>query len=614
MGINLTDKQKEIEESLRTSYGEISFSPEKRPIIGISGNFRDGECTLAEAYWDSVSAAGGIPVIIPQFTDPCSISQLVDSIDGLVLSGGADIDPEYLGETPLDGISINKRRDLPEMLLVRLAASRRVPILGICRGIQMLAAALGGSLYQDIKSQHGKDSLEHSQNGARHERSHSVSIQQGTLLHSLFNQGELAVNSFHHQAVSSVPDGFRVCAIAPDGIIEAMESCTYRSILGVQWHPECMHLAGDETMMPIFNWLISQARAYKEAKDIHQGNIILDSHCDTPMFFDKGALFQNRDNSVEVEYSYVGDDSPDGSPTFMYTPLVSLPKMHDGRQDATFMVAYLRQQERDTDALKAATAKADRILTLIEQRIGLCGGKAVIARTPDDVSRNKANGVKSVVLGIENGYALGLDITNVRHFADRGVSYITLCHNGDNDICDSAKGNNEHGGISGFGKEVIREMNHAGIMVDLSHASEKSFYDALEASTSPIICSHSSSRALCDHPRNLTDNQMKALAEAGGVAQVCLYGGFIKKGGNASIHDAVRHIIHMAEVMGIDHIGIGSDFDGGGGLIGLEDASGLLDLTRCLISEGFSHQDIGKIWGGNFLRVWNEIRERRSFI
>lgn len=585
---------------------------EKAPVIGISGNFRNGDCTLAEAYWASVSAVGGVPVIIPPFDGIEGLSVLVDSLDGIVLSGGADIDPKYLGEEPLDGIEVNPKRDLPELELVRLAVRRRVPVLGICRGIQMLAAALGGTLYQDIATQHGPHSLQHSQSGKRHERSHSVTIAEGSLLHSMFGCGELDVNSFHHQAVKSVPEGFRITATAPDGVIEAMESVKFRSIMGVQWHPECMLMAGDRSMMPIFEWLTAEARLHAAAKAFHDSCVTVDSHCDTPMFFDKGADFRDRDKSVEVEYSYVGEDSPDGSKTFGYTPLVSLPKMSDGRLDAVFMVAYLKQYGRSEAELEEATAKADRLLSLIGQKISLCGGRVSLARTPGQVLENKAEGVKSVVLGIENGYALGRNADNVRRFAERGVAYITLCHNGDNDICDSAKGNSEHNGLSGFGREVVTQMNRHGLMVDLSHASEKSFYDALESSALPIICSHSSARALCDHPRNLTDSQMKALAEAGGVAQVCLYSGFLKKGGGATIRDAVRHITHMAGIMGCGHVGIGSDFDGGGGIIGLEDASGFTDLTRMLLAEGFSHKELAGIWGGNLLRLWERIRAGAS--
>jgi microsomal dipeptidase-like Zn-dependent dipeptidase len=271
------------------------------------------------------------------------------------------------------------------------------------------------------------------------------------------------------------------------------------------------------------------------------------------------------------------------------------------------MVAYLKQEGRDEASLKAAVSKADRLLDLIEERIGECGGKAALAITPEELWQNKFKGVKSVVRGIENGYAIGLDIDNVDRFRSRGVAYMTLCHNGDNDICDSHKGNHEHNGLSEFGKRVVERMNRVGMMVDLSHASEKSFWDALECSSKPIICSHSSSRALCDHTRNLTDEQMRALAESGGVAQVCMYGGFLnKKEEDATVNDAVRHIMHMIDVMGVDHVGIGSDFDGGGGIPGLEDASWFVSLTGRLMAQGLTDEQLSLLWGGNFLRVWRD--------
>ena len=189
---------------------------------------------------------------------------------------------------------------------------------------------------------------------------------------------------------------------------------------------------------------------------------------------------------------------------------------------------------------------------------------------------------------------------------------MTLCHNGDNDICDSAKGCNTHGGISDFGKDVVREMNRLGIMVDLSHAAEKSFYDALEISQQPIVCSHSSCRALCDHPRNLTDDQMRALAAKGGVMQVTIYNGFLRLDGEATILDAMAHLDHAIQIMGIDHVGLGTDFDGDGGVRGLANSAELLHFTRQLQDRGFSEEDIQKIWGGNFLRVMNQVQSVRG--
>ncbi len=226
-----------------------------------------------------------------------------------------------------------------------------------------------------------------------------------------------------------------------------------------------------------------------------------------------------------------------------------------------------------------------------------------MARNGSDLLANKQAGKKSIMLGIENGLALEGSIERLRHFAERGIVYMTLCHNGDNDICDSARGSRSHGGVSAFGSEVIKEMNRLGVLVDLSHASEDSFYDAMEISRSPIVCSHSSCRSLCDHPRNLTDEQMKRLAQTGGVMQVTLYNGFLKKDGQATILDAMNHLEHAISVMGIDHVGIGTDFDGDGGICGLADSSELINFTRMLLARRYSEEDIQKIWGGNFLRL-----------
>lgn len=575
-------KAEQLESRLRSMDLGTEVLDYHAPVIGISGNFRDGDCTLAQAYYMSVIEAGGSPVVIPSYDNEKALVSLLDSLDGIVLSGGADIDPVFLGEEPLDCVSINPRRDSQELMLVRLAVDRQIPVLGICRGIQILTAALGGKLYQDIKTQHDRPSIEHSQTIARGLPSHNVQLVKDSLLYRFFGKETLAVNSFHHQAVKEVPAGFRITAIAPDGIIEGMESTSFRPILGVQWHPECFLLENDRSMLPIFKWLVEKASFFSRAKVFHSKTIILDSHCDSPMLFDEGAHFNQKNPEM----------------------LVDLHKMILGRQDASFMVAYLKQEGRDKESLKGAVSKADRLLSLIDERIGECKGYASVATTPGELLQNKFNGIKSVVKGIENGYAIGLDIDNVDRFRNRGVAYMTLCHNGDNDLCDSHKGNNEHNGLSDFGRSVVERMNQVGMMVDLSHASEKSFWDALECSNKPIICSHSSSRALCDHTRNLSDDQMRALASSGGVAQVCMYSGFLRKDGDATVDDAIRHIMHMIDIMGINHVGIGSDFDGGGGLPGLEDASWFVSLTERLMAQGLTDQDLSLVWGLNFLNVW----------
>ena len=543
---------------------------------------------LAEGYYQSILKAGGTPFIIPCYDDADALINTLEKLDGILLTGGADINPLFLGEEPVKELhGINPRRDRQELLLTRLAADRQIPILGICRGIQTMNAAFGGPLYQDIHSQMEGTRIKHSQELDRSYASHTVTIEKDTLLHNLFKADTIAVNSFHHQAVKEAAPGFRVCARATDGVIEAMESTEYKSMLGVQWHPECFILKGDECMMPIFHWLIQEAASFKEAKRLHNRILTLDSHCDTPMFFDQQIDFASRDPKI----------------------LVDLHKMTEGHLDATIMVAYLKQLELTDEALLAATAKADRILNEIEAMVAKSCSYVDIAYTPADLYRLKSEGKKAIMLGIENGYAIGNDISNIERFRNRGVVYMTLCHNGNNQLCGSARFNEEGLGVNAFGEQVIKEMNRVGMMVDISHAGEQTFYDALNISSKPIVASHSSARALCNHPRNLTDEQLKALAAKGGVAQVTLYSGFLKEEGMATIQNAIDHLNHMVNIMGIEHVGIGTDFDGDGGITGCASASELINFTRCLLKERYSEEDIRRIWGGNFLRVMEEVQK-----
>ena len=558
------------------------------PVIGLTGNFQDGNCMLAEGYYQSILKAGGTPFIIPCYDDADALINTLEKLDGILLTGGADINPLFLGEEPVKELhGINPRRDRQELLLTRLAADRQIPILGICRGIQTMNAAFGGPLYQDIHSQMEGTRIKHSQELDRSYASHTVTIEKDTLLHNLFKADTIAVNSFHHQAVKEAAPGFRVCARTTDGVIEAMESTEYKSMLGVQWHPECFILKGDECMMPIFHWLIQEAASFKEAKRLHNRILTLDSHCDTPMFFDQQIDFASRDPKI----------------------LVDLHKMTEGHLDATIMVAYLKQLELTDEALLAATAKADRILNEIEAMVAKSCSYVDIAYTPADLYRLKSEGKKAIMLGIENGYAIGNDISNIERFRNRGVVYMTLCHNGNNQLCGSARFNDEGLGVNAFGEQVIKEMNRVGMMVDISHAGEQTFYDALNISSKPIVASHSSARALCNHPRNLTDDQLKALADKGGVAQVTLYSGFLKEQGMATIQDAIDHLNHMVNIMGIEHVGIGTDFDGDGGITGCASASELINFTRCLLKERYNEADIRRIWGGNFLRVMEEVQK-----
>lgn len=581
-------------DNIYASYPEAA----PRPLIGITSNYTGGDATLRDKYYKQTAAAGGIPVIIPPVNDKNVIINTLEHLDGLILSGGGDYNPLWCGEEPSPGLhGINAERDLPELLITRLAYNRQIPMLGICRGIQTLAMALGGRVAQDIgeslaSARTGARPIKHSQDAEQPEPTHSIYIKEGSTLHTLYNNTCIYVNSFHHQAVADCGKRFSIAATSPDGIIEAIESSEHKPIMGVQWHPEWM-----ASGLPLFRWLVRQAGLYHKARQIHKQTLTLDTHCDTPMFFPQDIHFEQRDPRI----------------------LVDMHKMSEGHLDAVTMVAYLPQPKAGEPFRSVVPADvsgpagyADLIFDKIEDIVSKNSLHIAIARTPEELYSNKRKGVKSILLGIENGLALEGDISNLAHFAERGITYMTLCHNGDNDICDSAKGSGTHGGVSAFGEKVIQEMNRLGIMVDLSHGGERSFYDALDISSTPVVCSHSNCRALCDVPRNLTDDQLRALAAKGGVAHTTLYGGFLRTTGEASVIDALSHLEHAIEIMGIDHVGLGTDFDGDGGVSGLADASELINFTMHLLRRRYSKLDIRKIWGGNWLRVMRTVQDSRG--
>ena len=574
-----------------------------KPIIAITGNFVDGETRIADRYYKSIVKAGGIPFIMPPLADKDVIINTLDRVDGLLLTGGGDVNPLWVGEEPSPSLrSINRERDEAELLTVSLAYNRNIPILGICRGIQVLASALGGTVDQDIaeafsashsvnnsgQTQHAL--IKHSQDADRNEPTHTVKISKDTTLYSIYNTEYLAVNSMHHQAVRSGGKRFNVSAIAPDGVIEAIESNEFKPIMGVQWHPEWLEESGKN----LFSWLVKSASEFSDAKKLHKNVLTFDSHCDTPMFFSENINFNHRDERI----------------------LVDLHKMSDGHQDAVTMVAYLPQPKMGETFSSKVKIKNDGpfdyaniIFDKIEDIVKANNRYLSIARTATDLYEDKRKGRKSIMLGIENGLAIEHDLQNLEHFARRGVVYMTLCHNGDNDICDSAKGCNTHNGVSAYGAKVIEEMNHLGIIVDMSHASEKSFYDALDISNDPIVCSHSNCKSLCNVPRNLTDEQLKALADKGGVCQITLYHGFLRNNGKeADIRDVMEHLEHAIKIMRIEHVGLGSDFDGDGGIKGLANSSDMLTFTLELMRRRYNNHDIARIWGGNWMRVMSAIQ------
>lgn len=576
-GLKLTDFNKNID-------SQIDIRQERVPRIGISSSNYNTGASVSEGYIKSVLKAGGEPIIIPPITEVSLLRNIVKELDGLVLIGGVDFAPSYYKEKAIEQLGeVDSIRDVSDLTLIKLATDWNVPILGICRGEQGLNVAFGGTLYQDIPSQLNTQ-INHSQKEKGHVGTHNVNIDANSRLAKILGTTLIKTNSFHHQSVKDVAPYFKAVAHSEDGIVEAIEAYPNRNIMAVQWHPEIHTSHGDTIMLKLFENLLSDAKMYKRAKELHTRILSIDSHADTPLNYRKhdGYNFASRDSS-----------------------LVDLPKMQEGRLDAMFMAAYTGQGERDA---KSSEKAVEYISTMVKNVIlqatihaDLCG----IATTKEDVIRLKTEGKKALFIGVENGYAIGKDIKNLKMYYDMGVRYMTLCHTKDNDICDtSSQTENEWGGLSPFGRKVIKEMNKLGMMVDISHAGISTFNDVIKLSTKPIIATHSSVRELCEHDRNLTDEQLKAIAKNGGVVQICMVDLFINPDNpKASLEDAINHIDYVVNMIGVDHVGIGSDFDGGGRLLGLEGANDMINITIKLLERGYSEHDIEKIWGGNLLRV-----------
>lgn len=574
---------------LATDAENVSVKARHSPLIGISSSrSKSGGSSVPGTYIQAILKAGGNPVIIPAITDSKVLRDIIKNLDGLVMTGGEDFNPLYYKEEVIPDINdIDSIRDIYDLVLLKLATDRNIPVLGICRGEQAINVAFGGMLYQDIPSQHNDSTVRHRQTEPREQGTHLVSIAKDSELFKILNTTDVSVNSFHHQGVKDVAPNFRAVAYAPDGIVEAIEAYPNRNILGVQWHPEGHIAGGDTTMLKIFDHIVMQAGFYHRAKELHKHILSVDTHCDTPIEFKK-------------EGFDIGKREPNQ---------VNIPKMQEGMLDGAFFAAYVAQGPRDAVSSQKIVNKIDGLISgiyaQVERNKDVCG----LAYNVDDLVRLKAEGKKAIFIGIENGYGIGKDIANIARFKNKGVNYITLSHTKPNDICDSSSDQPEWNGLSPFGKKVVKEMNRLGVMVDISHVSEKTFYDVLELSSQPVIASHSSVKALCDHDRNLTDKQMQALAKNGGVVQICLVDLFMNKDkSKASLMDAIEHIDYAVKVAGIDHVGIASDFDGGGGLIGCNGSNDLINITVKLLEKGYSDEDIAKIWGKNLLRVLSTVQ------
>jgi membrane dipeptidase len=351
---------------------------------------------------------------------------------------------------------------------------------------------------------------------------------------------------------------------------------------------------------------------------------------------------------------------------------VDLIKMQQGGMKGVFLAVFVGQRQAfDAAAYKAAYDAAmrqfDALDTLTQKtRPELCA----FAASPDEVERVAATGKRAIMTGVENGYPVGEDLANVKAFYDRGARYISLTHSGHNQIGDSSSDRNppRSGGLSAFGRQVVAEMNRLGMMVDVSHSATTTFWDVVKLSKAPIIASHSGCKAVNEVDRNLDDEQLRAVANNGGVVQIVALGSYLKadsperaeairklreeigmpSGGRgrqggppaqpltpeaqaeaqkrraaymermkeidakfppATLKDFADHLDHAVKVAGVDHVGIGTDFDGGGGILGFNDASEAPNVTEELVRRGYSEKDIAKIWGGNLLRVWRDVQK-----
>lgn len=341
---------------------------------------------------------------------------------------------------------------------------------------------------------------------------------------------------------------------------------------------------------------LSEEELMERAREIHGRIITVDTHVDIP----------NNYATDEVD--------PGERGRFQ----VDLPKMREGGLDAAFFIVYQAQGERTDEgrelARRIAQTKFDAIRRMTYE---MYPDQIELAYSADDVERIHAEGKLVALIGVENAFGLGNDLSTWDRYHELGARYVSLTHNGHNDFGDAAverpqlgDDGPEWGGLSPLGREAVERLNELGIMVDVSHAGRETTMQIVEHSRAPVIASHSSMRAVTDHPRNLDDEQLRAIAARGGVAQTTALGAFVRRPGNegdATLEEYIDHVDHAVSVVGIDHVGISSDFDGGGGVVGWQDASETLNVTLELVRRGYSEEEIRKLWGGNLLRVLREV-------
>ena len=381
----------------------------------------------------------------------------------------------------------------------------------------------------------------------------------------------------------------------------------------------------------------TESELIERALLIHKKVLTLDTHADTPLrMIEPGFRMSDRHDPNET-----------GSK-------VDYPRMIEGGLDAIFFTAFVSQDIRNDKgnfrAKNLCVQMIDSILSSIQQNSNVVG----LALNPEDAYSLEKEGKRAIYIGIENGYPIGEDLSNIETYYKKGVRYITLMHSSNNDLADSATDpvGPEHNGISEFGSKVVKEMNRLGIMVDVSHGSDAVFYDAIKISKAPIIATHSNARSVTNHKRNMTDDMLKLIAKNGGVVQLTMLSNYLRDPvpnitaeklkkellssikpidqmttleketmrkrlneiddnypiAPANLKNVVDHIDHIVNVAGIDHVGIGCDFDGGGGIDGVFDVSQVMNITIELVKRGYNEDQIAKIWGGNLIRVFSEVQ------
>ena len=295
---------------------------------------------------------------------------------------------------------------------------------------------------------------------------------------------------------------------------------------------------------------------------------------------------------------------------------VNIPKMIEGGLDVAWFIVYTAQGELNYDGYSKAYDNAISKFDAIERLVNVYAPDQIeLALNSEDVRRIVKKGKKVAMIGVENAYPMGLDTSNVRKFWERGARYVSLAHNGHSQFSDSNTGEYDdiflHNGLSDLGKQLVELLNYYGIMIDISHPSKEAIKQMIELSKAPVIASHSSARAFRDHPRNLDDEQLNWVKKNGGVIQTVALGSYLtdRKDPPPNLDDFLNHIDYMVDLIGIDHVGISSDFDGGGGIIGWKDASETMNVTQGLLNRGYTNEEVSKLWGGNLLRVLDEVQE-----